>query len=72
MNSDPPGPAIPVVETASVAPDVRRVDFPVADEYATQADAFAAHVLDGAPPAITPEESMWTMRAIDAVFAAAR
>ena len=54
-----------------VAPDIRRIDFPVADEYATQADAFAAHVLDGAPPAITPAESLATMRTIDAVFAAA-
>jgi predicted dehydrogenase len=55
-----------------VAPDVRRIDFPVADEYATQADAFAAHLLDGAPPAITPAESLATMRTIDAIFAAAR
>jgi predicted dehydrogenase len=58
--------------TPPVAPDIRRIDFPVADEYATQADAFAAHVLDGAAPAVTPAESIATMRTIDAVFAAAR
>ncbi len=61
---------ITVVQGGSppVAPDIRRIDFPVADEYATQADAFAAHVLDGAAPAITPAESIATMRTIDAVF----
>jgi predicted dehydrogenase len=58
--------------TPPVAPDIRRIDFPAADQYATQADAFAAHVLDGAPPAITPAESLATMRTIDAVFGAAR
>jgi predicted dehydrogenase len=55
-----------------VAPDVRRIEFAVADQYATQADAFAAHVLDGEPPAISPAESLATMRTIDAVFATAR
>lgn len=58
--------------TPPVAPDVRRIDFPVVDQYATQADAFAAHVLDGAPPAVTPADSIGNMRAIDAVFAIAR
>ena len=52
-----------------VAPDIRRIDFPVADEYATQADAFAAHVLDGAPPAVTPADSIANMRVLDAIFA---
>lgn len=55
-----------------VAPHISRIDFPVADQYATQADAFAAHVLDGAAPAVTPAESLSTMRTIDAVFGAAR
>ncbi len=55
-----------------VAPAVRRIDFPPVDQYATQADAFAAHVLDDAPPAVTPADSIANMRVIDAVFVAAR
>ena len=55
-----------------VAPDVRRIDFPVIDQYTTQADAFAAHVLDGAAPAVSAADSIANMRVIDAVFAAAR
>ena len=53
-------------------PAVRRIDFPVVDEYATQADAFAAHVLDDAPPHVTLDDSVANMAVIDAVFAAAR
>ncbi len=52
-------------------PAVRRIEFRAVDEYATQADAFAAHVLDGAPPHVTLEDSVANMRVIDAVFAAA-
>jgi predicted dehydrogenase len=55
-----------------VAPDVRRIDFPVVDQYATQADAFAAHVLDGSPPSISPDDSIANMRVIDTMFAVAR
>lgn len=55
-----------------VDPAVRRIDIPVADQYATQADAFAAHVLDGAPPAVSPQDSIANLRVIEAVFAAAR
>ncbi len=55
-----------------VAPDVTRIDFPVADQYATQADAFAAHVLDGAAPSVSPADSIANMRVIDAVLAVAR
>jgi predicted dehydrogenase len=55
-----------------VAPDVQRIDFPIADQYATQADAFATHVLDGAPPALTAADSIGNMRVIDEIFAVAR
>ena len=54
-----------------VAPAVQRIDFAIADEYATQADSFAAHVLDDAPPAVSLDDSVANMRVIDAVFAAA-
>ena len=55
-----------------VAPDVRTITFDPCDQYAAQADAFAAHVLDGAPAAMTPEDSLVTMRVIDQIVAAAR
>lgn len=55
-----------------VAPDVRRIEVPATDQYATQADAFAAHVLDGAPPAVSPADTIANLRVIEAVFAAAR
>ncbi len=51
--------------TPPVAPDVRTIEFDPCDQYTTQADAFAAHVLDGAAPNITPRESLATMRTID-------
>lgn len=35
------------------------------DYYAMEADAFAAHVLDGAKPSITPDDSMGNMRVLD-------
>ena len=55
-----------------VAPNVRTIEFAACDQYTTQADSFAAHVLDGAPPNITHAESMATMRVIDQIFVAAR
>lgn len=55
-----------------VAPAVRTIEFEPCDQYTTQADAFAAHVLDGAPPNVTPAESIATMRVIGRIFAAAR
>lgn len=55
-----------------VAPTVRTIELDTCDQYTTQADAFAAHVLDGAPANITPAESISTMRVIDQIVAIAR
>jgi predicted dehydrogenase len=53
-------------------PNIRTIEFPTCNQYTTQADAFAAHVLDGAPPTLTATESIGTMRIIDQIFASAR
>ncbi len=53
-------------------PDIRTIEFPTCNQYTTQADAFAAHVLDGAPPTLTATDSIGTMRIIDQIFATAR
>jgi predicted dehydrogenase len=55
-----------------VEPDVRTIEFPACNQYTTQADAFAAHVLDGAPPNISSAESVATMRVIDRIVELAR
>lgn len=54
-----------------VAPEVRTLEFEPCNQYTTQADAFAAHVLDGAPPNITPGQSIATLRTIDRIVAVA-
>jgi predicted dehydrogenase len=53
-------------------PSIRTIEFPTCNQYTTQADAFAAHVLDGAPPTLTATDSIGTMRIIDKIFATAR
>ncbi len=45
--------------------------FPAADPYTTQADAFAAAVLDGAPVPVTLQDSVANMAVIEAIRAAA-
>jgi len=54
-----------------VAPAVERLTFETADPYGAEADAFAATVLDGAPPPTPPEDAVANMRVIEQVFAAA-
>jgi predicted dehydrogenase len=55
-----------------VAPAIRTIEFPTCNQYTTQADAFAAHVLDGVEPTLTGDDSIGTMRIINEVFATAR
>ncbi len=47
-----------------------RVEVP-RGQYALQLDAFAATVLDGAPPWLTPEDSLGNLRVLDALRASA-
>jgi len=45
--------------------------FAPADQYTLQAEAFAATVLDGAPPHLSLDDSIANMEAIESIFAAA-
>ena len=54
-----------------VAPDVERLTFEIADPYGVEADAFAAAVLDGAPPPIPASDAIANMRVIERIVAAA-
>lgn len=49
----------------------REVEVPLVNQYAVQADAFAAVVLDGAAPKFSPEDAVNNMRVIDACLASA-
>ncbi len=53
-------------------PNIRTIEFATCNQYTTQADAFAAHVLDGVAPTLTATDSIGTMRIIDQIFATAR
>jgi len=54
-----------------VAPAVERFTFETADPYGAEADAFAAAILDGAPPPIPADDAVKNMRVIEQVFEAA-
>jgi len=54
-----------------VAPAVERFTFAAADPYGAEADAFAAAVLDGAPPPIPADDAVRNMRVIEQVVEAA-
>ncbi len=54
-----------------VAPNTEVLTFEPADEYAVQAAAFAAAVLDGGPVPLSPEDSIANMRVIEAIVSAA-
>jgi predicted dehydrogenase len=51
-------------------PEAIRVEVP-RGQYALQLDAFAATVLDGAPPRLAPEDSLGNMQVLDALRASA-
>jgi xylose dehydrogenase (NAD/NADP) len=50
----------------------REVEVPNVNQYALQADDFARVVLEGAAPAVPPEDAVAGMRALDACLASAR
>jgi predicted dehydrogenase len=52
-----------------VAPGEEVLDFPTADPYAAEADAFAAAVLAGSPVPVPPEDAVANLRIIERVFA---
>ena len=54
-----------------VAPAEEVLEFPTADPYASEADAFAATVLDGAPVPVPPEDAVANLRVIERVFSTA-
>jgi len=54
-----------------VAPNTETLTFPVADPYGAETDAFAAAILDGAPPPIPASDAVANMHVIEQVVAAA-
>lgn len=50
----------------------RKVEVPMVNQYALQADDFAAVVLDGKEPKFAPEDAVHNMRVIDACLASAK
>ena len=52
-----------------MAPSTEVVEFPPADHYALQADAFAAAILDGTDLPFPPEDAVANMAVIDEVLA---
>lgn len=52
-----------------VAPATEVVEFPTRDQYAVQAEAFAAAVLDGAPLPFPPQDAVANMAVLDAIVA---
>ncbi len=54
-----------------VAPATEILEFAAADPYGVQADRFAEAVLDGAPVAVDPGDSVANMRVIERLFEAA-
>ncbi len=61
----------PAVGVPPDAPPDEIMSFGPADQYTLQAEAFAAAVLDGAPPHVSLEDSIANMEVIEAVVAAA-
>jgi predicted dehydrogenase len=55
-----------------VAPATETLEFPPADPYACEADAFAEAVLAGRPAPVGPEDAIANLRVIERLFAAAR
>jgi predicted dehydrogenase len=68
----PPDRPVNVYVTAGgdppVSPNTETLTFGPADQYALQAEAFAAAVLDGAPLALPPEDSVANLRVIERLF----
>ena len=54
-----------------VAPAEEVIEFATEDPYASEADAFAAAVLDGTPVPVPPEDAVANLRIIERVFARA-
>ncbi len=54
-----------------VAPGEEVLEFATEDPYASEADAFAAAVLDGTPVPVPPEDAVANLRIIERVFARA-
>jgi predicted dehydrogenase len=54
-----------------VAPATETRTFETLDPYTAEAERFAAAVLDGAPPAVEPEDAVANLRVIERIFAAA-
>ena len=54
-----------------VAPATETLEFPTADQYACQADAFAEAVFAGGPAPVGPEDAIANLRVIERLFAAA-
>jgi len=52
-----------------IAPRTEVITFPVGDPYTVEAEAFAAVVLDGAPPPYPARDAVANMRVIDQIFA---
>ena len=53
-----------------VAPNTEVLTFEPADQYAIQAERFAAAVLDGEPLPVPPEDAVANLRVIERIFAA--
>ncbi len=51
-----------------VAPNVEVLEFPPADPYACEVDAFAAVVLDGAEPLVPPSDAAANLRVMEELF----
>jgi predicted dehydrogenase len=54
-----------------VAPAVETIELPTADPYASEAEAFIATVLDGAPHPLPPSDAVANLRVIERLFASA-
>ena len=56
---------------ATLAPNIERLSFPIADPYTVQAEVFAAAVLDGVEPPFPPGDAVANLRVIEQIFASA-
>ena len=54
-----------------IAPATEAIEFPAADPYGVEADAFAAAVLDGTPLPFDATDAVANLRVIEGIFAAA-
>ena len=55
-----------------VAPATETIDFPAADPYTVEAEAFAAMVLDGVPPPFPISDAVANLRVMERIFDQAR